>query len=334
MFNPTYRISPFLIGRLEDIASKRGVVEAIAQRSPLKVSVSRDTFNRSVHSSTWIEGNMLSLAQVAQLSADKNIVADEKQKREVTNCIAALRFALNHKKASFSEQKLLNLHRLMTQGLLPQDRCGHYRKIQNYIVDAKNKIIFTPMHPSKVKPAMMSLFTWLKQHQTEHAIIRSAVFHHEFVDIHPFADGNGRVARAGSQWILWEAGFDPVWTLELDEFFANDRDKYYDMIQQTREMDGDYTHWIEYIADGLSKAVQTVAQRVKEQKRELKNLSLTPKQNELLTLLEKHGLLGSAEICQAMNINRARVNQLIAPLVKAGVVIKEGTTKAVKYRIS
>jgi len=45
---------------------------------------------------------------------------------------------------------------------------------------------------------------------------------------------------------------------------------------------------------------------------------LTPKQVELLDLLEKNGTLGSAEICQVMNINRARVNQLIAPLVKGG----------------
>jgi len=87
----------------------------------------------------------------------------------------------------------------------------------------------------KVKQKMNGLFTWLKECGKEHPIIRSAIFHHECVGIHPFIDGNGRVARAASQWLLFHDRYDPAWTLGLDEFFAKDRAKYYDMIQQTNE---------------------------------------------------------------------------------------------------
>jgi len=331
MFKPTYRFTPFLIKCLEQIASQKVTIDQIGKKSPLKISVARDSFNRSVHSSTWIEGNLLSLAQVAALSANRDIVAQEKQKREVRNCIKALRWVLQHKSSVLSEVKLLKLHEMMTKGLLPQACYGRFRGIQNYIVNAKGQIIFIPPSPSKVRQGMNGLFVWLKQHHTEHAIIRSAIFHHEFVSIHPFVDGNGRVARAASQWILFADHYDPLWTLGLDEYFAQDRSKYYDIIQQTREMDNDYTYWIEYIAKGLLEAIQRVSKRIKEETRRYKQIKLTPKQNALLDLLEKNGTLGSAEICQHMNINRARVNQLIAPLVKCGVVIKEGTTRAVKY---
>lgn len=334
MFKPVHHVTSFLIGCLEKIASQRGFLDQVGKKSPLKIKAARESFNRNVHSSTWIEGNMLSLAQVAALSADKDIVAQEQQKLEVRNCIKALRWILRHKSSVFSETKLLKLHEMMTRGLLPQTRCGRYRDIQNYIINAKGQTIFTPRAPSKVRQGMKDLFVWLKQHPDEHPIIRSAIFHHEFVSIHPFVDGNGRVARAASQWILLNDGYDPVWTLGLDEFFAQDRAKYYDMIQQTRDMDGDYTHWIEYIAQGLLKAMQDVSLRIKKQSRQYKQNALTPKQNELLKLLEKDGTLGSAQICQQMHINRARVNQLISPLIKSGVVIKSGATRAAKYSLA
>ncbi len=333
MFKPTYRVTPFLIKCFEQIASQKVAIDQMGKKSPLKISVARDSFNRSVHSSTWIEGNLLSLAQVAALSADREIVAQEKQKREVRNCIKALRWVLRHRTCALSEVKLLKLHEMMTKGLLAQARCGQYRNIQNYIVNAKGQIIFTPCPPSKVRQAMNGLSGWLKQHHTEHAIIRSAIFHHEFVSIHPFVDGNGRVARAASQWILFADHYDPLWTLGLDEYFAQDRSKYYDIIQQTREMDNDYTYWIEYIAKGLLEAIGRVSGRIKEEARRYKQIKLTPKQNELLDLLEKDGTSGSAEICQQMNVNRARVNQLIAPLISAGIVVKEGHTRSARYRV-
>jgi Fic family protein len=335
MFKPTYRITPFLISCLERIASHKVLTDQAGRSSAfLKTKVARDSLNRNVHSSTWIEGNLLSLAQVSALSANKDIAAEGLQKLEVKNCLKALRWILERPTSVLDEKKLLELHSLMTRGLLPKARCGHYRDIQNYIVNAKKQVIFTPASPSKVKPRIKELFIWLKQHAIEHPIVRSALFHHEFVAIHPFVDGNGRMARSASQWILWNQGYDPMWTLGLDEFFAADKARYYDMIQQTHDMDGDYTHWIEYVAQGLVEAIQAVAQRMKEETRKHRHPSLTPKQNELLELLEKKGRIGSSEICEAMTINRARVNQLIAPLVKANIVIKEGTTRAVKYQLA
>src|SRR5207249_1753096 len=110
------------------------------------------------------------------------------------------------------------------------------------------------------------------------------VFHHEFVTIHPFVDGNGRVARAAAQWLLFEKKYEPLYTLGLDEFFARDRARYYDLIQQTRDMDGDYTHWVEYVAQGLVDAVQNTVGRFKGATRiyKGKKITLTPKQQELV----------------------------------------------------
>ena len=71
------------------------------------------------------------------------------------------------------------------------------------------RVVFTPPVAAKVNGRMKNLFTWLKDND-QHPIVRSAIFHHEFLTIHPFVDGNGRVARAMAQWLLWEKGMDPL----------------------------------------------------------------------------------------------------------------------------
>lgn len=319
-----------LIERLERIASLRGLIEASRIRLPARLSLEKDLLNRSVHSSTWIEGNLLSLGQVAALSEHRNIPADEHQKLEVSNCIKAMRWMLVNRKKAPTENLVLKLHTFMTQSLLSPGRAGHYRNVQNYVINAKRIVIFTPPSPKTVRIRMKSLFQWLKTSDL-HPVVRSAVFHHEFVTIHPFTDGNGRVARSASEWLLFQKGYDPLYTLGLDDFFARDRERYYEMIQQTRELDYDYSHWIEYIAEGLQDAAERVLRRIQGLASPAQGkLILTPKQDELLKHLAQKPM-GSTEIGKLMKIRRARVNQLIKPLVSSGLVIMEGTTRAAKY---
>ena len=333
MFKVKYRITPYLMKLLEGIAGATVLIKGARLQASLKIPLERDAFARSVHSSTWIEGNLLSLAQVRAVSDGQDILVEQKQKLEVANCFEAMQWVLKNKNKPVTENGLLTVNDRMIKGLLPQKRAGRYRVVQNYIMDARKKVIFTPPVPAKVTARMRELFIWLKQEDL-HPIIRSAIFHHEFLTIHPFVDGNGRVARAISQWLLWETGFDPLCTLGLDDFFAQDRTRYYDMIQQARDMDGDYTYWVEYVAEGLACSVDTVRSRIKEGALRLQGVTLTPKQDELLVLFGQRGVLGAAQISQVMKINRARVNQLIAPLVRFGIVIKEGAARAVRYRLS
>ena len=335
MFNPQVRISRHLIGCFENIASKTALIKQAGLKFPLKAGLERDFLNRSVHSSTWIEGNKLTLAQVEALSINKNIIAGEKQKKEVQNCLRALRWILKNKNKPLTEKRLLKAHYFMAKGLLSADACGKYRKIQNYIVNAKNIRVFTPPAPSQVSARMHDLFAWLRHSQKEHPIVQSAIFHHEFVTIHPFVDGNGRVARSASQWLLFNKGYESVLTLGLDEFFANDRSRYYNMIQQARELDGDYTYWAEYVAEGLLYAVSQVAEGLKERtlRAKGKKFDLTAKQEEVLKLISERGFLGSAQICKIMNINRSRANQLIRPLLDAGLVVRDGKTRGARYRV-
>jgi len=274
---------------------------------------------------------MLTLAQVAALVDGKDVEAESKQKTEVKNCINVLRWIIGHKRVSLTSKNILKLHAVMTKGLLPVERSGHWRGIQNYVVNSQRQVLFTPPKANDVLKRVEELLAWVSKSKEDHPIVRSAIFHHEFVTIHPFVDGNGRMARALSQWILFQGGYDPAHSLGLDEFFASDRAKYYQMIKETREMDRDFTHWVEYFSLGLLRSVENLSQRLRSVK--MDGREWTPKQRELIDLLNKRGILGSGDICRAMSINRSRVNQLITPLITAGVVVKEGHTRSSKYRV-
>jgi len=333
MFKPDYRITPFLVCLFEKIAAQIATIEYSRIKLPVRLNLERDAVNRSVHSSTRIEGNLLSLAQVAALSDTRDIQADQMQKQEVENCLAAMRWVLKNKNISFAQRHLLKLHHLMTQNLLSETRSGRYRDVQNYIVNAKNRVIYTPPAPREVSDLIKELFSWLESAKDQHPIVRSAVFHHQFVAIHPFVDGNGRVARSAAQWILYERGLEPLYVLGVDEYFAHDRQRYYEMIQQTHELDGDFTHWIEYVAQGILDSAEKVSIRAHDLVRAAQGqtVHLTPKQDELLTLLREEGVMTSAQIGTVMKINRAQVNQLVGPLVKAGIVFQEGATRGARY---
>jgi len=331
MFSPQYRLTKYLSQLLERTALLLSSLKDHSLKPSLKLKMTRDALGRDVHSSTWIEGNLLSLAQVASLVDGKDVEAQSQQKTEVKNCILVLRWIMEHKNTPVTSSRIRKLHGVMTQGLLTNDRSGHWRRVQNYVVDSRRKVIFTPPRPNDVFKRMGGLLKWLSQSKEEHTLVRSAIFHHEFVTIHPFVDGNGRMARALSQWILFQGKYETTHSLGLDEYFAADRAKYYQMIQETRDMDGDYTHWIEYYAAGLLRSVENLTYRLRSVRMDGKQW--TPKQRELIELLKSQGALGSRDIGHAMDINRARVNQLITPLITDGVVVKQGHTRSSMYRV-
>ena len=79
----------------------------------------------------------------------------------------------------------------------------------------------------------------------------SAIVHHQFETIHPFADGNGRTGRMLSLWELYRRGFDSHHIFSIDEFYWEDRPRYYAAFERVRKESNDLSSWLEYSAEGL-----------------------------------------------------------------------------------
>jgi Fic family protein len=201
-------------------------------------------------------------------------------------------------------------------------------------VNEKKIVEYTPPEPRQVKKLMVDLIQWSQNKAQLNPVVVSAIFHHQFVSIHPFLDGNGRTARIVALWLLYQNGFDTKHYLAVDEYFADNRKKYYQKIMQTRELDCDFTYWIEYVAEAIQFSLEAVHQKILALNVSAENtLRLTPKQQALVEFINRKGSASSSDLQKALKINRARVNALMQPLLAAGIIKTEGRARAVRYFI-
>ena len=183
-----------------------------------------------------------------------------------------------------------------------------------------------------------ALLHWLNANEAkkEHAIIIAAIAHHRLVSIHPFSDGNGRASRALESWILYRRGFDTHHIFALDEFFERDRARYYREIQAARDKGDDLTAWLDYVSEAVLETLKKIQVRIQSlrAKKPASKIVLTPMQERILQILAETPMLGGGELTRSLQITRSHLSKLLKPLLAAGLLIKEGSTKSAKYKLA
>jgi len=223
-YQPNYSITPVLLNRVEQIASLRERILGAAVNVAWIPALQMDSMARNAHCSTAIEGNPLTLEQVRAVEAGQDLPVAERSKREVVNYFAGLRHIEKVTETeSVRHEHLFTLHGIIAGGgVMDQGDAGRYRTI-NVRVGAH----FPPAHQD-VSILMFDLLEWWNKEAANHSpVISSAILHYRFEEIHPFADGNGRVGRALALWELYRRGFDTQHIFSVDEFYWEDRIRYY-----------------------------------------------------------------------------------------------------------
>ena len=188
-YKPIYTITPVLLAQVEKIAGLRERILAAAVQVPWIPALQKDTRIRNAHSSTAIEGNPLTLEQVRAIEEGREIPATtQRPQREVANYFAGLRFVeKNAQRSAITAAEVLKLHRIMAGEVMDQGTAGQYRTIRVRVGK------YVAPRPEQVQPMMSDLLEWWnKQAAKISPILSSAIVHHQFETIHPFADGNGR----------------------------------------------------------------------------------------------------------------------------------------------
>ena len=329
-FRPIFHISPRLLSEVEQVAALRERILAAAVEVPWIPALQKDSRIRNAHSSTAIEGNPLTLEQVRAIEEGREIPATARRpRREVANYFAGFRFVeKNAKRSSITHTEILKLHRMMASEVMDQGKAGDYRtmrvKVGHYIAPP----------PEQVRPMMSALLDWWnKEAQKISPILSAAIIHHQFETIHPFADGNGRVGRMLSLWELYRRGFDNHHVFSVDEFYWEDRPRYYAALKNVQQQDGDLTNWLEYCAEGLRATLERVWSRIQKltARSGRAKLVLRPKQEQLLHLLREHKSLTPRELWEAVGVSKQGALDLLRPLMKAGLVRRIGTKKTGRY---
>ena len=328
-YQPRFTITATLLTKVESIAALRERILGAAVELSWIPALQKDTRTRNVHASTAIEGNPLTLAQVQALEEGRTLAASgERAKREVLNYFAGLRYVEKHASAKrISHDHILELHRILAGKVMDQGEAGRYRTI------AVRVGRYVPPPPHDVSGLMFELLEWWNKESTKLSpVLSSAILHHQFETIHPFADGNGRTGRALALWELYRRGFDTHHIFSVDEYYWEDRPRYYKELDAVRKAGGDLTVWLEYCAEGLHQTLERVWLRVQafSVKSSVK-LVLRPRQEELLNLLRDHRSMAPSEIWKGLGVSKQGAMDLLRPLLEAGLVEKLGGKKTGRY---
>jgi Fic family protein len=329
-YQPKFTVTPALLARVEQIAALRERILAATVEVPWIPALQKDTRTRNTHSSTAIEGNPLTLEQVRAVEEGREVPAvAARAKREVLNYFAGLRFVERHaSKKLITHDDVLQLHNIIAGEVMDQGTAGCYRTIHVRVGR------YIPPPPEDVSGLMFELLTWWNQESAKFSpVLSSAIVHHRFETIHPFADGNGRAGRALALWELYRRGFDTHHIFSVDEFYWENRPRYYAALDAVRHQGDDLTKWLEYTAEGLQLTLERVWTRVQKFSAGSKRtkLVLRPKQEQLLQLLRDHKSMTPQEIWDALGVTRQGAIKLIQPLLDARLVRRVGSKKSGRY---
>jgi Fic family protein len=329
-YEPLFAITPRLLGLIERIAVLRERIMSASVRVAWIPQLQREARVRAAYSSTAIEGNPLSLAEVGALEEGREITASKpRDEREVLNYFAGLRFIeKNAGVKRLIHEHILKLHAVIAGGVMDQGEAGQYRRM------AVRVGRFVPPPAGDVSGLMRELLEWWNVKAQAHSpVVSSAVLHYRFEEIHPFADGNGRVGRALALWEFYRRGFDSHHIFAVDEFYWNDRQAYYGALDAVRAAGGDMTLWLEYAAEGVAKTLEGVWRRVQAVgTRSGEGLMvLSPRQEKLLGLLDEKRSLAPGQIWEALGVTRQGAMKLMKPLIEAGLIRRVGGKKTGRY---
>ena len=329
-YQPEFTITPRLLSHVEAIAALRERILAATVQVSWIPALQKDARLRNAHSSTAIEGNPLTLEQVRAVEEGRELAGiGNHAKREVLNYFAGLRFIeKNLKNKRLTHEDLFKLHRVIAADVMDQGIAGRYRTIQVRVGR------FLPPPPNEVSGLMFELLEWWNKASSNLSpVISSAIVHHRFESIHPFADGNGRTGRALALWELYRRGFDTHHIFSVDEFYWEDRPRYYSELDKVRPQGDDLTSWLEYAAEGLRVTLEKVSARIQRlsAKPGHEKLVLRPKQEQLLQMLRDRKSMTPQEIWDGIGVSKQGALDLLRPLIEAGLVKRVGTRKSGCY---
>ena len=248
---PPFQITNEILSYVASISEKIGKMSAISNLES-KPHLRRNNRIKSIHSSLKIEANSLSLGQVRDVINGKMVLGEQKEIQEVKNAYAA--YEKMDEIDPYSIKSLKELHGIMTKYVVEES--GDFRQGEEGVFNGDECIFMCP--PARFVPEQMdALFHWMKQAKKNvHPLILSSVFHYEFVFIHPFADGNGRMARLWHTVILvqWKSVFAYIPIESQIEKFQNE---YYDAIAKCH-VQGESTLFIEFMLSQIDKILDEI----------------------------------------------------------------------------
>ena len=288
MYKPPFTLTSVMFDYAANITEKIGQINNYnnLRRMPI---LRKNNRIQSVHSTLAIEANSLSLKQVKDVINGKLVIGFEREIREVKNAYKA--YEQITKINPYSIDDLLYVHGILTNGLIEES--GKFRSGNEGVFDEDNNCIFIAPKPDLVMDLINDLFKYIKENKDKiNPLILSSVFHYEFVFIHPFSDGNGRMARLWQNIILsyWKEVF--VY-LPIESLIKKYQKEYYKVIDDCNNS-GESTEFIEFMLKMIDESLNNL----------LKNINSNTDEyvNKLLEVMDYNIPVSAKELMNKLNL--------------------------------
>lgn len=309
MYKPPFDITNSMLNKIISITEKVSMISSFNSLKRMPI-LRKNNKIKSIHSSLTIEANSLSIREVEDVIDGKKVLGSEKEIIEVKNAYKA--YSMIKEFDGYKESDLLKAHKILTNSLIEDN--GKYRNHREGVYDGE-KLIFMAPHQDIVPTLMKDLFSWLNNDNETPILIKSCVFHYEFVFIHPFSDGNGRVARLWQNVLLikWKPFFEYV---PLESQIEKYQSEYYDTISKCH-LNGNSNLFIEFMLKMLDETLDDVLINLSK---EVNNISIQV--NRLLEVMDKDIPLTANEIMKRLNIKSKETlrNSYLNPALENGLI--------------
>ena len=309
---PPFTITNKMLDYVSSIMEKIGKLDNYNNFNKMPI-LRRNNRIKSIHSSLAIEANSLSLDQVKDVINGKTVIGPQKEIQEVKNAYNA--YEMINKVDAYSIKDLKKVHGVMTY--LTVQESGEFRKGNEGVFDENGNCIHVCPPPEQVNDLIKQLFNWMKSGEEEiHPLIVSSIFHYEFVFIHPFSDGNGRMARLWQNIILskWKELFE---YLPIESQIKKYQEEYYKSINNCNHK-GESTEFVEFILKMIDEVLdETINTSTSPLTEEGINI------NKLLNVMEYNIPMTANEIMEKLGIKSKETLRAtyLDPAIKKGVVV-------------
>ena len=337
---------------LGSIRHRQGMI--LGQMQALGFQIQEETMLKAltmdVIKSSEIEGELLNPEQVRSSIARRlgiEIAGALPAERDVEGIVEMMLDATQQYDNTLTADRLFDWH----AALFPNGRSGMYKiktaawrdDLMQVTSGAMGKEIvhFEAPVGSKVPSEMNYFLEWIEKELALDSVLKAGIAHLWFVTIHPFDDGNGRIARAITDMLLARADKSPQRFYSMSAQIQVERNKYYNILESTQKGDLDITAWLIWFLDCLMRSMEQTDETIKKTMARVqfwktnKENSFNSRQQKILQLL-LDDLFGNLKVSKYSKIAKTSTDTALRDLqdlVKKDVLVQEGNGRGTFYRL-
>jgi Fic family protein len=295
---------------------------------------------RSVGASNRIEGNKMSDEEVDVLLQKIDITKlTDRDSQEVVGYFEALDLiTASYPNINLTENHIKSLHNsLMKYSAKDQWHKGNYKVHSNAVEatfpDGSQQIIFQTTEAGfATEDAIRQVINWYNSEKEVHSLIKVASFVYDFLSVHPFQDGNGRLSRLISTLLLLKNGYKWIQYVSFEHEIENRKNEYYQALRscQAQRPNEDVTVWIQFFLSCLSNIQSQLMVKLDRSGLETQ---LSPKEKSIFMIIQNRPNIQSGEIAEKLAIPAPTVKRILSQLLNKGLIEKQGSGRNVSYTI-